>query len=248
MLADVLVEVVCHYGNAASFRVIFINMNALVNRMLLVWALSSDVDVWAIMFTVAIDFLFVFSFTFFVSGPLYIHGELSSAPKAFLHWMLGKEDNREKYMSVTHREHCVCERAKWVYFTVLHSTGEIIMPWWQLFFYYILYSTATRSALSGFEEAANGFPLINGHDLLVTAVSLGSCDVVDFLVFTYIVRRKFPDFTPWRLLNVTVKKYNTLLALSVMSVVISVQCVLIIDCRFDFTTGGFAEFVGYFKR
>jgi len=36
MLADILAEVVCHYGRASSLRIIFINMNALVNRMILV--------------------------------------------------------------------------------------------------------------------------------------------------------------------------------------------------------------------
>jgi len=172
---------------------------------------------------------------------------IANAPKAFVNWMLGRPDIREKYLDADLRKYCICERAKWVYFTILHSTGEIIMPWWQLFFYYLMYSTSTRSALSGFEKAANGFPHIDSYDLLLTAVSLGSCDILDISFFTYVVRRKFPFFTPHRLLNVTIKKYNTLLALSVMSVVISVQCVLIIDCRFDFTVTGFAEFIEYFK-
>lgn len=194
------------------------------------------------MFTVVIDFLIVFMFAFVVAGPLYIHTNRSLIPKALFNWILGKEFDNPVEMSKDMIQLGVCERAKWVYFTVLHSTGEIIMPWWQMFFYYLLYSTRSRSALSGFERSVNGFPLIRRNDLLKTAVAMGSFDILDFMMFTYIVRHKFKNFTPWRLLNVMVKKYNLLLVLSVMSVVISVQCVLLIDCRFDFTMAGFKSF------
>jgi len=234
VVADMLVEKVCYYGRASSLRIVFININALINRLILCWALSSEFNVMVIMVTVIIDFLIVISFSFLVSGPLSIHVDSRSTPRAFVNWMLGKTDDSDERMDEKLKKHASCERAKWVYFTVLHSNGEVIMPWWQMFFYYLLNSTETRNAISGFEKTVNGFPLIDSHNLLQTAMIIGMFDVLDFMLFTYIVRRKFPHFTPFRLLNVMVKKYNTLLALSVMSVVISVQCVLIIDCRFDF--------------
>lgn len=242
MIADYVVEVVCKHGRASSFRIIFININALMNRLLILWALAKEFNLGAIMFTVVIDFAIVFMFAFVVAGPLYIHTHRAAVPRALLNWILGREEENLVDMSKEMIQLGVCERAKWVYFTVLHSTGEIIMPWWQMFFYFLLYSTASRSALSGFERSVNGFPLIRRADLLKTAVAMGTFDILDFMMFTYIVRRKFPNFTPWRLLNVIVKKYNLLLALSVMSVVISLQCILLIDCRFDFTMAGFTAF------
>jgi len=234
MIADQLVEIVCRYGNALYFRIIFINVNALMNRLLLCYTLASDSNIAAIMFTVVIDFMYVFMFAFVVSGPLYIYSDSKSIPRAFVLWLLGKPDDRDNQLETQKVQHGVCERAKWVYFTVLHSTGEIIMPWWQMFFFYLLTSTPSRSALAGFERSVNGFPLINRYDLLKTAVIMGTFDILDFLLFTFIVRRTFPEFTPWRLLNVIMKKYNLLLALSVMSVMISIQCILLIDCRFVF--------------
>lgn len=242
MMADYVVEIVCKHGRASSLRIIFININALMNRLLLLWALAKEFNLAAIMFTVVIDFGIVFMFAFVVAGPLYIHTNRAAIPRALFNWILGRECENPVELSKDMIQLGVCERAKWVYFTVLHSTGEIIMPWWQMFFYYLLYSTASRSALSGFERSVNGFPLIRRDDLVKTALAMGTFDILDFLMFSYIVRRKFNNFTPWRLLNVMVKKYNLLLALSVMSVVISVQCVLLIDCRFDFTMAGFNAF------
>jgi len=242
MMADYVVEIVCKHGRASSLRIIFININALMNRLLLLWALAKEFNLAAIMFTVVIDFGIVFMFAFVVAGPLHIHTNRAAIPGALLNWILGRECENPVELTKDMIQLGVCERAKWVYFTVLHSTGEIIMPWWQMFFYYLLFSTASRSALSGFERSVNGFPLIRRDDLVKTALAMGTFDILDFLMFSYIVRRKFKNFTPWRLLNVMVKKYNLLLALSVMSVVISIQCVLLIDCRFDFTMAGLLAF------
>jgi len=213
-----------------------------MNRLLLCYSLASDSNVTAIMFTVVIDFVIVLGFSFVVTGPLSIYTKKKSIPMAFYSWILGKSDDGDVGLSKEDKKKAVSERAKWVYFTVLHSTGEIIMPWWQMFFYYLLYSTPTRSALAGFERPANGFPMIRADDLLKTAVIMGTFDILDFAVFTYMVRRKFKKFTPWRLLNVMVMKYKFLLALSVMSVVISIQCILLIDCRFVFSMTAVEKF------
>jgi len=113
------------------------------------------------------------------------------------------------------------------------------MPFWQMFFYYLIYSTKSRNGFSGFEKYVNGFPLINPRSLLKTSIIIFGFDIMDMVLFTYLVRQKFPTFTIFRILNVLVKKYQTLLGLSVMSAVISVQCVLIIDCRFDFSREAF---------
>jgi len=215
-----------------------------MNRLLLCYSLASDSNIAAIMFTVVIDLVIVLCFAFVVTGPLSIHTKKEAIPMAFYNWILGrgKSDDNDAGLSKEDKKKAVSERAKWVYFTVLHSTGEIIMPWWQMFFYYLLYSTPTRSALAGFERPANGFPLIKSDALMKTAVIMGTFDILDFGVFTFLVRRKFKNFTPWRLLNVMVKKYKLLLALSVMSVVISIQCILLIDCRFVFSMQAVEDF------
>jgi len=142
-------------------------------------------------------------------------------------------------MTKKEEEYAVRERAKWVYFTVLHSIGETIMPFWQMFFYYLIYSTKARNGFSGFEKGVNGFPLINPRSLLKTSIIMVSFDIMDLVLFTYIVRQKFSTFTPFRILNMLIKKYKTLIGLSTMSAVISVQCVLIIDCGFDFSKEAF---------
>jgi len=112
------------------------------------------------------------------------------------------------------------------------------MPWWQMYFYFLICSTEVKNAFSGFTKEVNGFPLMKPYNLLYATAFLGSFDIIDFVLFTYIVKRKFKQFDPFRFMNLLVKKYNVLLGLSVMSVVISVQCVLIIDCRFNFTAEG----------
>lgn len=240
---DALVEKVCFLGKAPSLRIIFININALVNRLLLCWALASEINLYAIMMTVVVDFLIVFGFVYIISGPLHIHTGKNQM-RTFYKWLLGYEDDGGKELTKKQRQYAVCERAKWVYFTVLHSTGEIIMPFWQMYFYYLISSTLTNGAFSGFAKAANGFPLTNSNNLLITSSIMAFFDILDFGLFTYIIRRKFKYFTPFRLLNVLIKKYSMLLALSVMSAVISVQCVLIIDCRFDFSSEGIFEAFG----
>jgi len=239
---DYLVEIVCKHGDALSFRIIFININALMNRLLLCYTLASaDQKTVGIIITVGIDFMFVLGLALLITGPLAIHTDPYKIPQRLYNWIRGKSYD-EAQLTKKETKHAIGERAKWVYFTVLHATGEVIMPWWQMFFYYLLYSTPSRSALAGFERSINGFPLISRVDLLKTAVIMGTFDILDLMMFSFIVRRKFKQFTPWRLLNVMVKKYNLLLALSVMSVVISIQCILLIDCRFIFTLSAVEDF------
>lgn len=244
MVADSLAEFVCKHGRALSFRIIFINVNALMNRLLLCYTLASDSNILAIMTTVALDFMIVLMFSFLVTGPLYVYRKSSALPYEFVRWICGKSDisENEKQLGKEERKEAISERAKWVYFMVLHSTGEIIMPWWQMFFYYLLSSTPSKSALAGFERSVNGFPLISPANLLKTALIMSTFDILDLIMFTCIVRRKFVQFTPWRFLNVIIKKYNLLLALSVMSVVISIQCILLIDCRFVYSFSAVEDF------
>jgi len=187
--------------------------------------------------------MIVSGFIFVVSGPLHIHTDKNPSG-TFFKWLLGREDNGDEKLTKKQRTYGICERAKWVYFTVLHSSGEIIMPWWQMYFYYLISSTNIKKAFSGFAKAANGFPHTSSSNLLIASSIMAFCDILDFLLFTYIIRRKFESFTPFRLMNVLVKKYNLLLALSVMAAVISVQCVLIIDCRFDFSPDGIFDAIG----
>jgi len=145
---------------------------------------------------------------------------------------------REKPMSNEDKMYGSRARKKWVWFSVLHMLGEIIMPFWQIVFYWLLNSTVTRSAFAVFEKSTNGFVLINPSRLFKTVMILGVVDTIFAVLFTCVVRCKFPLFTPFMMLNIVIKKYNLLLCLSVMTVVLTVVCLIIIDCRFDFSIAG----------
>jgi len=112
------------------------------------------------------------------------------------------------------------------------------MPLWQTVFYYLLNSTKTRNAFAGFEKEANGFPLINASRMIRTVMILGFFDILNFLLFTFFVRQKFPGFTPFKMLNLIIKKYHSLIGLSVMTTVFSLACAIIIDCGVDFSITG----------
>jgi len=119
------------------------------------------------------------------------------------------------------------------YFVTLYSFGEIILAAWQMVFYHLFSSTPTKGAYMGFESAANWFPIINIHALHQTVAIYCFFNVVNFFIFTYGVRKKFPEFSPFRFLNILLKKYNILLGLSVMSISLTIQCMIIIDCGID---------------
>ena len=125
------------------------------------------------------------------------------------------------------------ERAKWLYFFVRYSFGEIIMPFWQMVFYYLIKSAESRSAFLGFDKEVNGFPIINPHRLFINSLILGNFDIFNLVVFTFVARRKFPCFSPFRILNMQLVKYNTVLIFSVIAVVLVIQCAMLVDCQFD---------------
>merc|ERR1719233_2186974 len=126
------------------------------------------------------------------------------------------------------------ERAKRTYYLSLYSFGEIILAPWQMVFYLLFNSTFTKRAYYGFEKETNGwFPIIDLDALKLTVSIYAIFNICNFIIFTYGVRKKFPQFSPFRFLNILLKKYNILLGLSVMSICISIQCTMIIDCKFD---------------
>jgi len=128
----------------------------------------------------------------------------------------------------------IAERAKWVYYTVLQQMVEIIMPCWQMVYLYLNSSSKrNRDAFMGFDRRKNGFPVIDPHTLIIIVGIMSVFDIGNALSFTFCVRQKFPHFNPFKLLNVLIKKYNLLLTLSILSVVLSIQCTMIIDCNFD---------------
>jgi len=64
---------VCLWTNTMPFRIIFINNNAILQRMILCWALATQFNLISILFVYSIDFLTVLSFAYFVCGPLDVH-------------------------------------------------------------------------------------------------------------------------------------------------------------------------------
>jgi len=105
-------------------------------------------------------------------------------------------------------------------------------------FYFLTNSTPIRGAFSGFEKTINGFQKIDPYAMVLCSTVLAAFDIMNLGYLTYIVRKKFPNFQPFTILNVVMKKFGVLLSLSILSIVLSVQCMMIIDCKVDITIDG----------
>jgi len=92
MMMNWLVGIICYYANALPIRIIFINNNAMINRMLLCWALASKIDLGPIVLVAMFDTLQSLAHIFFVCGPLQVHHSRSTEwPIMLLCWIFGKE-------------------------------------------------------------------------------------------------------------------------------------------------------------
>jgi len=236
---NLVAQKVCLWTNSMPFRIIFINNNAILQRMMLCWAMATQFHLGSIILIYFFDFLSILIFAFFVIGPLYIHVSGQSWVIMLVYWLAGK--SVEKKLTGKVKAYALSERAKWVYFTVLKGFGEAIVPFWQIIFYYLTYSTMTRKAFNGFEKEVNGFLLIIPHTIMQVAGLLAAGDVLNLVIFSVVVRNRFPRFDPFRLLNVVIKKFDIVLALSVLSIVLAIQCMMLIDCRIDISTKVFSE-------
>lgn len=244
IIFDHLAIKVCSLARFPSLRIIFINTNALMQRLMFCWAISSSFSIGVIIFAVLIEFLTMSSLVFFVCGPLKVHTAGMAWPVVLGNWIAGKKDC-EKLMTKKEKSMAISERKIWVYFTVLHSMGETILPVWQMVFWYLNNSTKASSAsMMGFEKISHGFPIINPHILGYTVLILGFCDLINFIFFTYIVRKNFPNFEPFKFLNVLMKKFGMVLILSVITLVLCIQCMMLIDCKFDISIGSFRDEFG----
>jgi len=229
---------ICRVSGASSLRIIFINTNALLQRTFLCMALASAGDTTCIMVAVSIEFMVILIFLISVCGPLTYHTKQGTEKlRAVFLWVIGKEDVKEKPMTEEEKMYAISERAKKAYFVCLYSCGEILLAPWQLIFYHLFNSKHTNRAYMGFEREANGFPIINVYELYKTVLMCLIFDTLNLVLFTCGVRKKFPKFAPFKFLNILIRKYNMVLGLSVMSVAITVQCLLIIDCRIDIGVG-----------
>jgi len=246
VMFNYVVAAICHFAEAKPLRIIFINNNAMILRMILCWALSSQFHAFPIIFVGSVDLLQTLAHIFFVCGPLQVHySGIQTWPLMLLFWMFGKEYSGSKPLTKEEKTWAIAERTKWVYYTILQSMGELIMPYWQMVFYYLNASSKrNRSAYMGFDKVVNGFPIIDPNTLVVVAGIMAGLDIFNLVTFTFMVRKKFANFNPFKLLNVLVKKFNWVLALSVLSVVLSVQCMMLIDCNFDIN---FDRIIAFFK-
>jgi len=229
---------VCSLARAAPLRIILINNNAMLHKLILVWALSKNFDWLMIMFVSFVDLMTASVHTFFVCGPLQVHANKQPWPVLLFYWMFGKDREILKRLTKQEQLAAITERAKWVYFIVLNGMQDAIMPVWQVVFYYLTNSTTTRSAFSGFEKTINGFKKIDPYTMVLCSTFLAALDIMTFGYFTYMIRKKFPNFQPFIILNVVMKKFGVVLSLSILSIVLSVQCMMIIDCKVDITING----------
>jgi len=228
-------EKLCTLTENSSLRIIFLNNNELVRLLVLCWALAKAESIVGVLFASFIEILSTLAYLMLICGPLTMYTKPTRIALTHLFgWIVGKENVDEKSMTKKEKMYAIGERAKWTYFFSLCLFGEIILAPWQIVFYGLFNSTFTKKAYFGFEKVTNGwFPIIN-HDALVLTVSISALvNLGNLIIFTYGVRKKFPAFSPFRFLNILLRKYNTLLGLSVFSICQSIQCLMIIDCKFD---------------
>lgn len=86
-----VVAAICHFTEAKPLRIIFINNNAMILRMILCWALSSKLNVLPMIFVVVVDLLQTLAHIYFVCGPLQLHYSGKKWPLMLLFWIFGKE-------------------------------------------------------------------------------------------------------------------------------------------------------------
>jgi len=104
IMFDFLAEKV-FIGSMSSIAIIFININTILNRLMVCWAVSTDINWRAIALNVMIDFVIVVGCAFIVCGPVHIHIYKRRAPKAFFNWFLGKADAIDKTLNEDERAH-----------------------------------------------------------------------------------------------------------------------------------------------
>jgi len=236
IILDLSAEKLCIWTGNSSFCIIFINVNALLQRLFLSWALTKANNVGSIFFAVAIDFVLTLVFMITVCGPLTFYTQRwPGKVLTSLFWIVGRENVDEILMTEEEKILAIRKRANKTYFFVLFSFGEIMLAFWQVIYYNLFKSEITKRAYMGFEREVNGFPIINLQALYKTVSIQCIFDVLNLIIFTYGIRKKFPEFSPFKFLNILVKKYNILLGMSVMAVGLTVLCMMIIDCRIDIT-------------
>jgi len=192
----------------SSITIIFINLNAVLNRMLLCWAVSTEINWRVLIVNVVVDFVIAFSCSVVISGPLYIHTYKRRAPRALYNWLLGRADCVDKSLTDAEKVYGARKRDKWVYFSVLHGMCEIIMPLWYFYYYHLMSSSKIRDAFAGLTRDVHGAPIVRPNNLLTTCTILSCSEILDLMFFTFIVRRNFKSFNPFRILNRVVEKYN----------------------------------------
>jgi len=151
--------------------------------------------------------------------------------------MLGMEDKQNCASNLSEEQFEVAtrERAKFVYVNCLSLVGELVIPWWCLVNYHLcMLTTATSKTIIGYARSGYGMEKITSNAFVKTTLLISVFDLSELFLFTYFVRRKFKSFSPFRVLNMVVKKFKLVLAWSIQAVVVIMLCMYIIDCNFDF--------------
>jgi len=122
-------------------------------------------------------------------------------------------------------------RAKLIYMVILDMASQLILPWWlPLQLALILFYTPARNSivLLGFSVTPESF----AHRYN-TALILNALDVINMIVLTYFIRRKYPLFHPLRILHMMFEKFGLLPIAGIMFILISIICFFIKDCGMD---------------
>jgi len=228
-IIDLLMRKMTSFTKSDFLECIFIHISSLCNNIFLIYSISGQASSGVI-------FAWLMS-----SGLMLYYYIVLTMP---LECQLGMDNIKEKCMALKEGREAVYPlmtsadkveatklRAKLIYMVILDMASQLILPWWlPLQLALILFYTPARTSivLLGFSVTRASF--IRRFN---TALILNALDIINMLVLTYFIRRKYPLFNPLRILHMMFEKFGILPIAGIMFILISIICFFIRDCGMD---------------
>jgi len=225
---DLLMRKMTSYTKSNFLECIFIHISSLCNNIFFIYCVgqaSSGVIFAALM----------------SSGLMLYYYIVLTMP---LECQLGMDNIKEKLMALKEGREAVYPlmtladksratnlRAKLIYMVILDMASQLILPWWlplQLALILFYTPASTSIVLLGFSVTPESFT-----HRFNTALILNGLDIINMLVLTYFIRRKYPLFNPLRILHMMFEKFGLLPIAGIMFILISIICFFIKDCGMD---------------
>jgi len=228
-IIDLLMRKMTSFTKSTFLECIFIHISSLCNNIFFIYSISGQASS-GLIFAALIS-----------SGTMLYYYIVLTMP---LECQLGMENIKEKMMSMKEGREAVYPvmtladkskatklRAKLIYMVILDMASQLILPWWlPLQLALILYYTPARTSivLLGFSITPESF-----RKRFNTALILNGLDIINMLVLTNFIRRKYPLFNPLRILHMMFEKFGLLPIAGIMFILISIICFFIRDCGMD---------------